>query len=179
VARPSIIAEALRTEQDPESPIKNTVVELLDSLDQASVQDAKNRDLFRFILSAASQPLLVLTREQLLPARNLWAPAPSSLQETLSQTSKEKDCNQFIVDAMEMKPVFTQREHLEALEVLLVLLSDRIQGGVHQSDGFHDPLRGSDFRFDQEHLPIRVLGRQEKLTACWEAALVRVGHPRS
>jgi hypothetical protein len=138
VARLSIIAECLRMEQDDDgdddddSGTRNRykIVAVLDSLDAKSVDDdGKKRGLFRFLLSTASQPDTALNRDRLLPAQKLRTSSNNQ-----ASALEEHAWKQFIVDAMEMKRAFAQRERLEALEALLALLYTRIQGGVSRAD---------------------------------------------
>lgn len=135
VARLSIIAECLRMEQDDscEDLVAHAVVAVLDSLDAKSVDNGKRRGLFRFLLSTASQPDTALNRDRLLPAKKLRTTSSTSTTATTT-SSTDHAWKQFIVDAMEMKRAFFQRERLEALEALLALLYDRIQGGVGRAD---------------------------------------------
>ena len=119
---------------------------LLDALDESSRDQGRNRGLFRCLLSAACQPDATLTLDQLLPARDLRPAAPLSMQDTLEQPSEDMAWKQFIAKAMEIRRVFAQRERLEALEALLVLLYERIQGGVSRSDFSSATSRLPDFQ---------------------------------
>ena len=74
------------------------------------------------------------TREQLEPAKKLRPDSPSNLQESLVNFSELQVWNKFVNDCIEKRSNQSMREREEALEALLVLLYERINGGVKRAD---------------------------------------------
>ena len=136
VARLSAVAELLRNEQ--------SYTALLDSLDNGTTltttsasnsnNSAENkRGLFRLLLTAACQEDAEVQRQDFLAAQKLTTTTNGGAAEgagtgRMSETEREDLAwRQLIHSVMERKRTFQQRERLEALEALLVLLYNRVE----------------------------------------------------
>ena len=124
IARLEVLGECLRVEQDAESQYRDVVIPILDSLDK---QTTETRGLFRFLLSFAAQKEFSFTREQLEKARQLDETASSPVE-------NDNEWRQFQVDFLRIKRMLAQREQSEALETLIALLYERIEGGVGRTE---------------------------------------------
>ena len=127
LARLGVVAESLRLEQDPDAPSGRHVKVFLDSLDGLYHDEDRYRGLFRHLLTVACAPPVLITRDQLLPARALRT-------DSLTNIPLEREWNSFCASMAEELRIQQMRERKEALEALLVLLYDRIHGGVHRAD---------------------------------------------
>ena len=128
LARLGVVAESLRLEQDPDAPHGRHVKAFLDSLDGLyHDDDARPRGLFRHLLTMACAPTVLVTRDQLQPARALRTDSPTNIP-------LEREWNSFCGLMAEELRMQQMRERTEALEALLVLLYARIHEGVHRVD---------------------------------------------
>jgi hypothetical protein len=132
LARLSTITEALRLESDVDSHHRPTVKEvLLDPLDETFYYSAHQpnnaRGLFRLLLIVACQPEIPPTLAQLEPSKAL-------LQESSLHRSDDQAWNIFCQECTQERRLQLQQERTEAMEALLVLLYERIQGGVQRTD---------------------------------------------
>lgn len=143
-ARLSAITECLRKEEEDASADNNTNVtnqnamarSVMDSLDVEYQEGGNGRGVFRYLLSIACQKETTQSpsREQLLPAKELYCDNPSSLQESFARSSDETAWHQFLARCVNANRNRIQQERLLAMEGLVVLLYYRIQGGVRRVD---------------------------------------------
>lgn len=136
VVRLSVIAECLRKEQDTNDAASSSIKKVLDSLDTSYVEKEKNRGLFKYLVSIACQKNENLTpnRQQLLPVKELKGGTPASLQESLAQNPEQQSWHQYVSNFTVLNRQRVQRERVEAMEALVVLLYQRIQGGIRRVD---------------------------------------------
>jgi hypothetical protein len=148
LARVSVISECLRLEQQLEN--ENTIVHdvtnsigpivaILDSLDGMSKLHDKDRGLFQILLTIIYQPDAHLSLTQLLPAEKLQGSSKGTLygvgkNYSGADTFERAEWKEFMKDAIHQKNLYSQRKRVEALEALLVLLYNRIVGGVNRLD---------------------------------------------
>ena len=136
VARVAIITECLRKEQDPDTADHSTIVQALDTLDATYTNERNHRGLFRFLLSIFGQKIdsYAFSRGQ-QHIKELRRDTPISLQESFAQFSPEEaDRRRFLADCQELNKRRNFQEQTEAMEALIVLLYNRIQGGVGRTD---------------------------------------------
>jgi hypothetical protein len=132
LARLGVLTECLRLEQDPEAVQRDAIVGLLDTLDATYPDGDRYRGLFRRLLTIACAPEAAPTREQLEPAKALKATTSISLQDSMA--SGEKGWTAFCSTILEESREQCMRERTEAMESLVVLLYERINGGVRRAD---------------------------------------------
>jgi hypothetical protein len=132
LARLGVLTETLRLEQDPEAAPYELVVPFLDSLDQLYKDEDRYRGLFRRLLTIACAPTVTPSREQLEPAKELYT--DPSMWTTSETNASEREWNSFCSTLVEELRMQQMRERREALEALLVLMYDRINGGVRRAD---------------------------------------------
>jgi len=132
-ARLSVLAECLRLEQDITSPIQAVTTQtLLDPLD-ASIESTtrKNkRGLFKNLLVVACIPDPTPKREDLEPANSLTG----SYSTINNRRNNSVTSAQFGVDLFAELVAQKTRERTQAMEGLLALLYQRIDGGIHRQD---------------------------------------------
>lgn len=143
-ARLSIITECLRLEQDPDFVQKEAVVDFLNSLDATFTNsigngtDTVDRGLLKSLLTVACQPEPEPSRQALEPSKVLEDRSDDMSSSYRSQggrpLSDERSFQAFCVSLMAEQKAQNLRERTEAMEGLLVLLYERIQGGVLRSD---------------------------------------------
>lgn len=124
LARLQLLTECLRVEQDNEKPASGAATRLLDSMDSSFQDESRPRGLFRRLLTIACMPLVLPTRDQLAPCQDL----------SFKTTSKSSAYNSLATTLLEETRLRTNRERVQAMEALLVLLYHRIEGGVSRSD---------------------------------------------
>lgn len=139
MARVAVVTECLRLEQDPEATLQSeAITQFLDSLDSTFQDGDRYRGLFRRLLTIAVAPETPPTRDQLEPSKVLHASASRSLQDSMmmaaSTSTGEKGWKAFAGTFLEERHAQIMRERTEAMEALLVLLYDRINGGVRRAD---------------------------------------------
>jgi hypothetical protein len=136
-----VIAECLRIEQDTagrENSFLPFVSNLLNSLDNlVRFGDGRHRGLFRRLLTVACAPHIPPTLIELAPALELQADSQqflASAPQGRGSTTVQRRWNQFISDCVEASRFQRDLERSEAMEVLIVLLYERIQDGVQRDD---------------------------------------------
>lgn len=125
LVRLRVIAEALRAEQDENHSHRQPMTNLLDDLDQKSVSnDGSNRGIFMRLLLTACATDTDLTREQLVPAKDLWV---QSAQEKTDESTKDTHWRELghRIIARQTRHIVNARN--EALEALAVLLYSRLE----------------------------------------------------
>ena len=127
-ARLSVLTECLRLEQDPETLQRRAIVDFLDSLDSKYRDGDRYRGLFRRLLTLACAPEQDPTREQIEPAKDLH------YMKTLQESLLEKGWKTFQGALLQEQREQRMRERTEAMEALLLLLYNRIHGGVQRAD---------------------------------------------
>jgi hypothetical protein len=133
-ARLSVLTECLRLEQDADTLQRDAIVRFLDSLDSAALDGDRDRGLYRRLLTIACAPEISPTRDQLEPCKALHDSSPRSLQDAILVPQGEKGWHSFVGTCLEERRIQTNRERTEAMEALLVLLYERITGGVRRAD---------------------------------------------
>ena len=143
-ARLSVLAECLRLEQDPSSSIRGVITQtLLDPLDDATTMTTtsnsnQKRGLFKSLLVAACVPDPTPKRENLEPAKSL-----SGSYSTIGNSnigSNSNNSNDSLASARFGADLFAEllaqkiRERTQAMEGLLALLYQRLDGGIHPRD---------------------------------------------
>jgi len=111
-------------EQDGEKAASDAASIVLDIIDTTFDDESRQRGLFRRLLTIACMPLVLPTRDQMAPCQDLTfknAPASSAY-------------NSLAASLLEETRLRTNRERVQAMEALLVLLYHRIKGGVQRSD---------------------------------------------
>lgn len=149
LARMSVITELLRLEQEQQNDVetdkqrKNQNHRFLDSiqtalliLDKKEIVDGNNRGLMRLLLSSSCQPEGTLLWTQLISAEKLECNVVNSREYSGGPTNKPEEWNQFLTYAINRKRLYVNHERAEALEALLILLYNKIQGGVTKDDLF-------------------------------------------
>jgi len=146
-ARLSVLTECLRLEQDEFYPIRAVVTkELLDPLDESFLNsndgnnnnnNNKARGIFKSLLIVSCQPDPVVTRESLEPIKVLRINSTintlvSSSSSSLS--SSQRSINSFGSTLIAEIEAQTSRERTQAMEGLLALLYQRLQGGICRED---------------------------------------------
>lgn len=132
IVRLRVIAEALRAERDMNHGYREPLTKLLDGLDQKSVCSTNNhskRGIFMFLLLTACIKETELTREQLLPAKELWV---RSAEEKRDQINKDREWKALGHRIMGRHKTYIVNARKEALEALTVLLYGRLE--VTRSD---------------------------------------------
>ncbi|CAJ1956519.1 unnamed protein product [Cylindrotheca closterium] len=122
--RLQILTECLQVEQDDEKPASEPASKVLDSLDETFEDESRQRGLFRRLLTIACTPLVLPTRDQMSPCHDL----------TFKTTSGSSAYNSIAASLLEETRLRTNRERVQAMEALLVLLYHRIKGGIHRPD---------------------------------------------
>jgi hypothetical protein len=157
-ARLSVITECLRLEQDPDFVQREVVVDFLNSLDgtftnsiySTSATTTTNttvvdRGLLKNLLTVACQPDPEPSRQAFEPSKVLEVRSIDNISLSSSyrlgggrggpsSSSKEQSFQPFCASLLAEHKAQTLRERVEAMEALLVLLYERIQGGVLRSD---------------------------------------------
>lgn len=136
LARLGVLTECLRLEQDPNAHARESIMAFLDSQDSLFLDGDYSRGLFRCLICIACAPLHSFNREHLQPAKSLHASKnmTASLQNDSSSSSSSSTWNSFYATLLDQLRTQQLRERAEAMEALLVLCYDRIQGGIHRSD---------------------------------------------
>ena len=119
LVRYRVVAEALRVERDLGHGHREDCVKLLDAMDLK----AGNRGLFMLLLLTVGWDDTELTREQYLPAKELWV---HSADETRDEATKEADWRALCHRIHARQQDFVLRARREALEALVVLLYGRM-----------------------------------------------------
>ena len=135
-ARLSVLAECLRLEQDPSSSLREIVGEkLLDPLDASTESGNRKRGLFRSLVVVACRPDPIPKREALEPAKSLSGSygAIAGGDTTADQTSRDPTAT-FGADLFAELVAQTSRERTQAMEGLLALFYQRLDGGIHPND---------------------------------------------
>jgi len=133
ISRLLVITECLRIEQDDDSPNNEAATSTMDDLDKNYVLNGHKRGLFQQLLCIACAPYSPPTREELLPTLELRSETPETLQDAQLQYA-DGASDSFVTDCFQASRVQTQRERVEAMEALLVLLYHRIDQGIHRMD---------------------------------------------
>ena len=137
LARLQAITECLRIEQDESAPHQNAAKQTLDDLDTSFVLVGRNRGLFRRLLTVACAPYSPPSREDLLPSLELRSESPETLQSSqlrYSNVESNVASDEFVADCFNATRVVTDRERVQAMEAMLVLLYNRIDQGIQRVD---------------------------------------------
>jgi hypothetical protein len=141
-ARLSILTECLRLEQDESYPIRDIVTkELLDPLDSSFSNNAAATDnargIFKSLLIVSYRPNPTVTRESLEPIKvlqiNKTVTTLVSSSSPLS-SSQQPSINSFVASLVTEIEAQASRERTQAMEGLLALLYQRLQGGISRDD---------------------------------------------
>ena len=144
-ARLSILTECLRLEQDESYPIRDIVTkELLDPLDSSFSNNAaaatdNARGIFKSLLIVSYRPNPAITRESLEPIKVLRINKTvttliSSSSSLPSSSSQQPSINSFVASLVTEIEAQASRERTQAMEGLLALLYQRLQGGISRDD---------------------------------------------
>ena len=144
MARLSILTECLRLEQDPEAIQREAIVKFLDSLDGTFIQNSNaERGIFKSLVIVACQPDPKPTREAVEPSKVLnfqWdytsgiaAPMGGGRPGT-STSIKETTFPSFATSLVAEHIEQQVRERTQAMEGILALLYERIDGGIGRAD---------------------------------------------
>jgi hypothetical protein len=139
-ARLSVLAECLRLEQDPSSSIRGVIAQtLLDPLDDATTTTTTNnrnrkRGLFKSLLVAACLPDPAPKREALEPAKSLSGSYSTIGNSNGSSNNDSSASARFGADLFAELLAQKTRERTQAMEGLLALLYQRLDGGIHPRD---------------------------------------------
>eukprot|EP00977_Amphora_coffeiformis_P011033 scaffold2633_cov156-Amphora_coffeaeformis.AAC.13 len=118
--RMRVIAEALRAEQDENHSHRQPLTDLLNDLDQKSAtNDGPNRGIFMRLLLTACATNTDLTREQLLPAKELWVQSAQEKRDEGTKDAQWRELGHRIIARQNRHIVNARNEALEALAVLL------------------------------------------------------------
>jgi hypothetical protein len=134
IARISIISECLRLEQEAQIEYPASV-QILDKLDSLCTIDGRNRGLLYILLSIATAPDILITHGEIEPTRLLWCQDLAS-KSIVSRSSSDAEWKQAFQSILALQRSYTRKEREEALEALLILLYERLVGGVKRSDLF-------------------------------------------
>jgi len=132
-ARLSVLTECLRLELDPSYPIRGVVqTVLLDPLDETFVvannandASAVARGLFKSLLIVACRPDPVASRKAFEPAKNLTNTTAASIP---------SNNNGFAEELFSKLVTQARQERTQAMEALLALFYERIDGGISRTD---------------------------------------------
>ncbi|KAL3940113.1 MAG: hypothetical protein SGBAC_005274 [Bacillariaceae sp.] len=126
LVRLQLLTECLRVEQDEEKPASEAASKVLDHMDADFEDESRQRGLFRRLLTVACMPLILPTRDRMAPCQDL----------TFKTTTPGSSAayNSLAASLLEETRLRTNRERVQAMEALLVLLYHRIKGGVQRSD---------------------------------------------
>ena len=121
IARLRVMAEALRAEcGEHDDSHRAKCQKLLDDLDQKSTaSDGGKRGIFMFLLLTACLKDTDLTREQLLPAKQLWVRSVDEKRDGASKDTEWRALGHRIMDRHKRHVLLARKEALEALVVLL------------------------------------------------------------
>lgn len=143
-ARLSVITESLRLEQDPDFVHHPAIVAFLKSLDTTFSNSSNggtthiDRGLLKSLLTVACQPEPKTSREALGPLQELeaWSGgSSSSYRRGIDRPlSDEMSFQAFCISLIAEQKAQTLRERTEAMEGLIILLYERISGGVMRND---------------------------------------------
>ena len=145
-ARLSVLAECLRLEQDLSSTIRGVIAQvMLDPLDDATTMTTtgntkgntntnRKRGLFKILLVAACLPDPTPKREVLEPAKSLSG-SYSTIGSSINNNSNDASASaRFGADLFAELLAQNIRERTLAMEGLLALLYQRLDGGIHLGD---------------------------------------------
>ncbi|VEU44435.1 unnamed protein product [Pseudo-nitzschia multistriata] len=138
-ARLSVLTECLRLELDPSYPIRGIVqAEFLDPLDQAFQTSGSGgtsvaRGLFKSLLIVACRPDPVASREAFEPAKHL-TDATSNTGLASSASFRSVADHRFAEELFSKVVAQAKLERTQAMEALLALFYERIDGGISRAD---------------------------------------------
>jgi len=135
IARLTSLTECLRKEQE-DTDVARIIEKLLDTLDAMFQESGHDRGIFRYLISIGFQTesSATRTREQIAVCRDLQHDSSASNLSTSSSSSRDVAWNQFQERCVRAHENLIQQERLQALETLIVLCYNRIQGGIRRVD---------------------------------------------